>query len=155
MSSDKTGGMLGLLEQGDDVKPYYVVGRRPLDIYNIGEALRKGSPSLVHEQFILNNGLGNFGFTTFGEFFEPPSDLAGYKPTSKYGLKRYDANLLEQARQNWHAMHDKVDDVADEMELWDEDMPNIHREYSFLGNNCQDYVRWLNNEYDRLAKVKR
>lgn len=151
MGKNDIGGILGLLTQEEGEEPFYMVGQRPLD-WSIGRPSYGGSPSIGHEHFIRKDGI-NFGFTSTGEFSEMPSALEEYELTPKYGMKRYDADLLEKARQNWHSMHDAVDDVADEMGLWDEGMPDIHRKYSALGNNCKDYVRWLDNEYDRLLKA--
>lgn len=133
----------------DDEKPSYLVGQRALDSAGGGSAFRF-SPGIGHEHFIRSDGAGNFGFGPAGVFTEQPSALAGYELTPKYGAKRYDAALLEMARQSWYANHDDIDEVAGNMGLWDEGMPNMHRDYNLIANNCKHYVQWLDAEYERL-----
>lgn len=137
-----------------DTKPHYMVGQRPLDFF-AGEALYSRYPkTFSHEHFIQNNGVGNFGFGQEGEFHEQPEALHRYDLTTPYGRKQYEAALLEQARQNWYAKNEAIDDVADNMGLWEEGMPNLHGDYHLLKNNCKDFVRWIDKEYDRLYKLK-
>lgn len=142
-------GLLEEMEKVDNGKRYYMIGERPLNS-NGGTSAFILSPKVGHHHFVLNDGIGNFGFAGDGEFSEAPSALVDYEPTKKYGTKRYEANMLDMARQHWHDNHDAIDAVADEMDLWDADMPNKHRDYHWLANNCQHYVSWLDEAYNRL-----
>lgn len=148
-------GILDLFVSEEEAgKPEYMVGRRPLDLpFGAGQALYNLHPGISHEHFIRNDGRKNFGFGKEGEFTEQPSVLGKYDVAQKYGTKRYDAATLEQARQNWHAKNDAMDQIADEMGLWDEGMPrSVYGEYSLGLNNCQDYVRWIIDEYERVKR---
>jgi hypothetical protein len=142
-------GLLDMFEEGEDAT--YLVGGRPLNSAGKG-SLFGVLPWKEHRHFIASNGVDNFGFTDTGEFSEPMAVLKQYEPTEKYGAKRYDAGLLDLARQNWHANHDAIDEVADNMGLWDEGLPNIHRDYNAFANNCQHYVDWLDGDYERMLR---
>ncbi|MGN1038813.1 MAG: hypothetical protein ACI4P0_05410, partial [Mailhella sp.] len=145
----KLGGLLGMMAQGENIKPYYMVGQRGLNSSG-GETLFSASPNISHHHFIKNDGAGNFGFSSIGEFIEPPALLVQYSPTSKYGERRYDADLLEMAHRHWQDMRDNVEMTAYNMGLQEDWMPAIHHDYHWLANNCQHFVSWLNKEYDRL-----
>lgn len=142
--------LLEKMKQYEDGKPFYMAGQRPLNSSK-GEESFAASPKIGHHHFILNDGKGNFGFTDTGYFVEPPEALYEYEPTKKYGMKRYEANLLDLALKNWSANHDAVDEVADNMDLWEEGMSDRHRDYHPIANNCQHFVSWLDKEHDRLA----
>ena len=151
MSKENIGGLLGMVSHMDGERPYYLVGKRPLNSKG-GDKLNKWSPGARHEHFVRNDGVGNFGFAGNGEFVESPSALSEYELTEKYGAKRYDAELLELARQNWHANHEAIEDVVNSLGMQEEVPFEFYSGYNPVANNCQHYVQWLTNEYDRLDR---
>lgn len=151
MGKNDIGGILGLLTQEEGEEPFYMAGKRPLHSPG-GEKLNKWSPGARHEHFIHSDGVNNFGFAGDGEFSDPPSTLGEYSKTDKYGTKRYNANLLELARQNWHANHEAIDEVLESLGMQEEVPPSLYRDYNPVANNCQHYVQWLTDEYDRLTR---
>jgi hypothetical protein len=148
MSKENVGGLLEMLANWDTQKPFYIVGQRPLD-YEYGNKKHNTSESIGHEHFIRNDGV-NFGFAGNGEFVEPSSMLDIYELTPKYGLKMYDADLLEKARQNWNNRNDEMSRVIEELDLQEYDPNRLYNEYALDLNNCKGYVKWLDGEYDRL-----
>ena len=154
MGNNDIGGLLGLMTHMENEAPFYMVGQRALHSAG-GDMAYEGSPSIGHEHFVRNGGSGNFGFTNTGVFSEPLSELEGYVPTSKYGLKKYDAGLLDLAHENWQAKNDAIDQIAEDMGLFEDGMPTTtYKDYSMLLNNCKDFVRWHDEEYDRLVRGK-
>ena len=148
MSEENIGGLLEMLGQWETEKPFYVAAQRALD-YDYGDKKYDTSESIGHEHFIRNDGV-NFGFAGNGEFVEPLFMLDGYELTPKYGLKMYDADLLELARKNWHDRNDEMDKVVDDLSLQEHVPARLYSEYAFDLNNCKDYVQWMDAEYDRL-----
>jgi hypothetical protein len=143
--------LLETMAEMENGEPFYMVGKRPLHSTG-GEKLNKWSPGARHEHFVHSDGVNNFGFAGDGEFSESPSVLGEYSLTDKYGAKRYKASILELAKQNWHANHDAIDDMVERLGMQEELPPSLYRNYNPVANNCQHYVQWITDEYDRLAR---
>lgn len=130
-----------------------MAGQRALNSSGGGSAY-KSSESIGHEHFVFDDGTTNMGFTNIGVFSEPPNALYDYELTDKYGAKQYDANLLKQVHERWNDKNDEIDQIGEDMELFEEGMPTSYKDYSLLLNNCKDFVKWHNGEYDNMLRGK-
>jgi hypothetical protein len=142
--------LLETMAEMENGEPFYMVGKRPLDFAS-GGSLEKASPVARHEHFVHVNGVDNAGFGPNGIFREDPSKLGKYRLTSEYGLKRYEAGLLEHIIKQWDAKNEAIDHVVEELGLQEDVPPTFYKEYSLGANNCQDFVRDVDYRYN-LAK---
>ncbi len=124
--------------------PYYMIGRRPLDIKSaidniskrgentIGKILSSGTSGTGsdldwnHHQFIGSDGISNFGFGDKGMMTEDEQKLKEYTfDIDKYKDTKFDKDLIDRAKSVYADMAKNNPEML---------------KYKLTKNNCQHYV---------------
>ena len=151
-------------EHREEIRSYRI-GRRALDSGQIASDFFYGHffhdtrfPRLrvEHQQFV-GSDKSNFGMQKGGKLFDDTANLDKYAyDTPEYGQTRYNAEIIDQAREELNREWEKRKPTSKLMRqrggIAPSDPDSLR--YHLIMNNCQDYVASVLERAERIAQKK-